>query len=90
MSVATIRSVLMGVTFLALAAVAFVLLFLRGWALPLGLVLFVRLAFVGMEGHLTRGRWKNLPLMVQMGLGVHLVLATAFTLAGLAQVAGLI
>ena len=80
----------MGVLFVALAAVAFVLLFMRGWALPLGLVLFARLAFVGVEGKLTRGRWKRLPLMVQLGLAMHLLLATAFTLAGVAQVVGLI
>lgn len=80
----------MGLLFMALAAVAFVLLFTRGLALPLGLVLFARLAFVGAEGKLTAGRWRNLPLMVQMGLGVHLVLATGFTLVGVAQLAGLV
>lgn len=88
--ISTIRSVLMGVLFIALAAVAFVLLFMRGWTLPLGLVLFGRLAFVAVEGHLGRGRWRGLPLMVRMGLVVHLVLASAFTLAGLGQVFGLV
>lgn len=86
----TVRSVVMGVLFIALVAVAFVFLFMRGWTLPLGLVLFARLAFVSVEGELSGGRWRRLPLMVRLGLGVHLVLATGFTLVGLGQVLGLV
>ena len=80
----------MGLTFIALAAVAFVLLFSRGWALPLGLVLFARLAFVAVEGHLTRGRWRTLPIMYRLGLGMHLLLASGFTLYGIGQLIGIV
>lgn len=71
---------------------AFLLLFMRGWTLPLGLVFFSRLAFVGVEGRLmgATGGWRTLPVMYQLGLGMHLLLASALTLFGIAQIAGLV
>ena len=88
----TPRGIAMGLAFIAAAVLAFLLLFLRGWALPLGLVLFSRLAFVGVEGRLlgATGGWRTLPLMYRLGLGMHLFLAAGFTVYGLAQIAGLV
>ena len=79
----------MAVLFLALASVAFALLFLKGWALPLGLVLLARLAFVAVEGDLKR-MGPRLPLMVRLALGFHTVLAVGFTLFGIGQLLGIV
>ena len=79
----------MGVLFLAAASVAFALLFLRGWALPLGLVLMARLVFVAVEGDLKR-MGPKLPLMVRLALGFHTLLAVGFTLFGIGQLLGVV
>lgn len=88
----TPRGLAMALAFGAAAVVSFLLLFLRGWTLPLGLVLFGRLAFVGVEARLlgATGGWRTLPLMYRLGLGMHVLLATGLTLYGLAQLAGLV
>ena len=76
--------------FTALVVVAFAILFLRGLTLPLGLVLFARLDFVVVEGSLTRGRWRGLPVMIRVGLAIHIILATVLPIVGFAQLAGLL
>ena len=80
----------MGLSFVLLAGLAFVLLIATGLALPLGLVLFARLAFVAIEGNLTQGRWRTVPLMYRLGLGLHTLLASGFTLYGIGQIVGLV
>lgn len=88
----TPRGIVMGLFFAMAVILSFMLLFLRGWTLPLGLVLFSRLAFVGVEGRLigATGGWRTMPLMYQLGLGMHLLLATGLTLYGIGQVVGLV
>ncbi|OZC02974.1 hypothetical protein [Rubricoccus marinus] len=80
----------MGLSFVLLAGLAFVLLIATGLTLPLGLVLFARLAFVVIEGNLTQGRWRTVPLMYRLGLGLHVLLASGFTLYGIGQLVGLV
>ena len=88
----TPRGIVMGLFFAAAVILSFMLLFLRGWTLPLGLVLFGRLAFVGVEGRLlgATGGWRSMPIMYQLGLGMHVLLATGLTLFGIGQLLGLV
>ncbi len=86
----TARGLIMGLFFLAAAGLAFVILIARGLALPLGLVLVARLAFVFVEGNFSQGRWRTIPLMYQLGLGMHTLLAAGFTLFGVGQLFGLV
>ena len=82
--------IVLGVVFLTAVILSLLVLFSRGWTLPLGAVLLARLAFVNREAHLlgAGGDWRRLPIMYQLGLGMHTLLALALTLFGLAQLAG--
>ena len=82
--------IVLGLAFLVAVILSLLVLFSRGWALPLGVVLFARLAFVSKEAHLlgAGGDWKRLPIMYQLGLAMHTLLALGLTLFGLAQLAG--
>ena len=82
--------IVLGLVFLMAVILSLLVLFSRGWTLPLGVVLLARLAFVSKEAHLlgAGGDWKRLPIMYQLGLAMHTLLALALTAFGVYQFVG--